>query len=372
MASVDSGAQRAYLVGLDLVVGATITVVTAALTMSSGVVVPYTGPEWLAWLIALGVGVPVIVRRRWPLGSLLVLLPFTAAAALLQIGQLAVVSVALVLYLVALVEPRRLSMSLMGLCMVVTVIPALFSSVLWIMLTVLLTIGPWTMGRFAQFRQRDEAVLAEQREQRVVLAERLRIARDLHDIVAHSMSLIAVKAGVANHVADTQPEETKAALAVIEATSRDALADLRRMLGVLRSADGSDVELRPVQGLAELPGLAQLAESAGVTVQLDVAELELPEGVQQAVYRIVQEALTNVVLHSGAGNCQVRLREDGAEVVVEVTDPGGRRSVTGGGGGHGLVGMRERVAAYGGTLSTGRLAGGGFGVCARLPIGGAG
>ncbi|MCK2243541.1 sensor histidine kinase [Crossiella sp. S99.2] len=356
---------------LDAVVAAFIIVLSATLALNRNSLPHYTGPAWVACVIAAGLGLPVAVRRRWPLGALAALIPFSAAAALLDISYLGMVPVGLVLYTVAAVAPNRWSWTGLIVALVITC-GALMYSGGPVLITLLLSIMLWALGLSSRYRQRDEARLAEQREQRVVLGERLRIARDLHDIVAHSMSLIAVKAGVANHLAETRPGETRAALAVIEATSREALEDLRRMLGVLRATDGTEAELRPVHGLGELNGLARWAETAGVTVELDVAELELPEGVQQAVYRIVQEALTNVVRHSGAGHCQVRLHGDDTEVVVEVTDPGGRRTPGGPGGGHGLVGMRERVAAYGGILSTGRLPGGGFGVCARLPVGATG
>ncbi|GAA2825859.1 histidine kinase [Crossiella cryophila] len=371
MASVDSGARRSHLLMLDLVVAAFIIVLSATLALNRNSLPAYTGPVWLACVVAAGLGLPVALRRRWPRGALATVISFSVAAALLDITYLGMVPVGLVLYTVAAVAPYRWSWT--GLIMALATAIGVYGYPRGpLVVALLLIIMLWSLGLLSRYRQRDEARLAEQREQRVVLGERLRIARDLHDIVAHSMSLIAVKAGVANHLADTHPDETRAALAVIETTSREALEDLRRMLGVLRATDGAEAVLRPLHGLGELSGLARLAETAGVTVELDIAELELPEGVQQAVYRIVQEALTNVVRHSGSGHCQVRLRGDDTEVVVEVTDPGGRRNPGEPGGGHGLIGMRERVAAYGGTLSTGRLPGGGFGVCARLPVGVAG
>ncbi len=170
-----------------------------------------------------------------------------------------------------------------------------------------------------------------------VLDERSRIARELHDIVAHSIGVIAVKAGVANHVMRAQPEEAENALRDIETTSRGALAEMRQLLGVLRA---EPVELGAPPRVAGLPDLAARAETAGVRVELTVDGVgALPEGLDLTVYRIVQEALTNVTKHAAPASCRVVINGDGREVRVEVTDDGTR--VSSGEGGHGLVGMRN-------------------------------
>jgi signal transduction histidine kinase len=236
----------------------------------------------------------------------------------------------------------------------------------------------WLAGVAARERRAYAAQSAAHQAHQAVTDERLRIAREMHDVVAHSMSVIVVKAGIANHVADARPEEARDALRVIEATSRGALAEMRRTLGVLRSdVDGlvgplPAGDLEPVQGIADLPALAERAALTGVRVDLDVRGLaELPEGVGLSVYRIVQEALTNVVKHAAPARCRVAVEADRREVRIEVTDDGPGGSVLldspMDARGHGLVGMRERVMMYGGAFAAGPRPGGGFGVSARLP-----
>jgi signal transduction histidine kinase len=242
----------------------------------------------------------------------------------------------------------------------------------------------WLLGHFAHnyraYAARLEertAELEQAREElarRAVTEERLRVARELHDVVAHAMSVIAVQSGVGAHVADSQPEEVGKALAAIEATSRDALTELRRLLGVLRQDGDPQASLTPVPGLANLEGLLAEVAKAGLTVGLRVegTPAPLPAGLDLSAYRIVQEALTNVVNHAGPATAQVTIRYRDHEVAVEVTDNGrGVGAVAGDGRrgtGHGLIGMRERVAAFGGDLEVGPRPGGGFRVAARLPL----
>ncbi|HWD78289.1 MAG TPA: sensor histidine kinase, partial [Kribbella sp.] len=202
--------------------------------------------------------------------------------------------------------------------------------------------------------------LAEQ----AVAAERLRIARELHDIVAHSMGLIAVKAGVANHVLAVRPEEVSDALTVIESTSREALVELRHMLGLLRTSDEPSSRT-PLAGLDALPELVARVESTGVQVELAVDVPEpLPEAVGLTVQRIVQECLTNVTKHARAKHCRVGITAGANVVQVRVNDDGiGGELVEG----HGLIGIRERASMYDGTYRAGPLPGGGFEVVVRLP-----
>jgi signal transduction histidine kinase len=231
-------------------------------------------------------------------------------------------------------------------------------------------------GRTAELEERT-AQLDEAREElarRAVTEERLRLARELHDVVAHAMSVIAVQSGVGAHVADTQPEEAAKALAAIEATSRAALTELRRLLGVLRQDSEPRGDLAPVPGLADLDSLLAEVAKAGLAVRLRVegTPSQLPAGVDLSAYRIVQEALTNVVKHAGPARAQVRICYGDHDVAVEVTDNGrGVMALAGDGRvgtGHGLIGMRERVAAFGGDLEVGPYPGGGFRVAARLPL----
>jgi signal transduction histidine kinase len=242
----------------------------------------------------------------------------------------------------------------------------------------------WVLGRFVGDRQIYAARLEERtaeleraREElarRAVVEERLRLARELHDVVAHAMSVIAVQSGVGAHVAASRPEEVGKALAAIEATSRGALEELRRLLGVLRQDNESQASLTPVPGLANLESLLAEVGKAGLAVRVRVegAPLQLPAGVDLSAYRIVQEALTNVVKHAGPAHAQVTIGFRDQEVTVEVTDDGRGAVPPAGDGrmgtGHGLIGMRERVAAFGGDLQVGPRPGGGFRVAARLPL----
>jgi signal transduction histidine kinase len=218
--------------------------------------------------------------------------------------------------------------------------------------------------------ERAELLEREQAEEaaRAVADERLRIAQELHDVVAHSMSVIAVQAGVGMHVVDADPAEAKRALQHISTTSRSTLTELRRLLGVLRD-DGSGAAYAPAPGLDDLDALAREVEGAGVPVDLatDGSLADVPPGVGFTGYRIVQEALTNVLKHAGPSRASVRLAHEDGSLRIEVSDDG--RGVNGraGTGGHGLVGMRERVAVYGGTLDAGPEPGGGFRVTAVLP-----
>jgi signal transduction histidine kinase len=242
----------------------------------------------------------------------------------------------------------------------------------------------WLLGSFVGDRrayatQLEErtAELEQAREdlaRRAVAEERLRLARELHDVVAHSMSVIAVQSGVGAHVAAAQPEEARKALAAIETTSRSALEELRRLLGVLRQDDEPHGSLEPMPGLADLDTLLAEVGKAGLAVKLRVegSRPEVPAGVDLSAYRIVQEALTNVVKHAGPARAQVVVCYGEAEVAVEVTDDGRGVAPAGDGRagkvGHGIIGMRERVALFGGDLEAGPRPGGGFRVAARLPF----
>jgi signal transduction histidine kinase len=199
-------------------------------------------------------------------------------------------------------------------------------------------------------------------------AERARIARELHDVVAHHVSVMVVQADGAGYVLRSDPDRAAAALAAVSATGRQALTELRRLLGVLRSSD-QHADLAPVPGLGELRELLDQARAAGLEVSytLTGAPRDLPEGAELAAYRVVQESLTNTRKHAGlAANAAVRLEYQHDGLIVQVTDDG-MAAPSGEPGGHGLAGMRERVTMYGGTVTAGRLPGGGFRVRAWLP-----
>lgn len=242
----------------------------------------------------------------------------------------------------------------------------------------------WIVGESVRAR-RERLALAEERAERLerervedarqaVSSERLRIAQELHDVVAHAMSVIAVQSGMGAHVIDTQPDEAKKALQAIETTSRSALDELRRMLGVLRDEGDSGGALAPAPRADEVHTLIETVRAAGVPVELRwegmTADVMPPDSVLLNRYRILQEALTNVLKHAGAASVVVTIVERVGETTVEVVDNGRGLAATakapGTPPGHGLVGMRERVALFGGTLETGARVGGGFRVFATL------
>jgi len=210
----------------------------------------------------------------------------------------------------------------------------------------------------------------EEEARRRASEERLRIAQELHDVLAHNISLINVQAGVALHLMDEQPEQARTALTAIREASKDALGELRSVLDILRQS-GEAPPRSPTAGLDDLPRLIAGAEGAGLTVRTDIRPLPpLPPGVDLAAYRIVQEALTNVTRHAHARSATVRIAYDAGSVVVEVLDDGAGMvaSSTSAGGGNGIPGMRERAAALGGELSAGPGPAGGFLVRATLPV----
>jgi signal transduction histidine kinase len=225
--------------------------------------------------------------------------------------------------------------------------------------------------RNAELRERAERLERERdAEARAAVAEeRTRIAREMHDVVAHSLSVMVVQAEAAEEMLSRDPERARRPLAAVQETGRTALTELRRMLGVLREAEGGP-DMAPQPGLAGLSALAQQVREAGlpVTVRVEGEPRPLsPTGDLQA-YRIVQEALTNALKHAGPARAEVVVRYEPTEVVLEITDDGRGYDPATDGGGHGLIGMRERVAVCGGEMSAGRRPQGGFEVVARLPI----
>ncbi|MEU9027055.1 sensor histidine kinase [Streptomyces sp. NPDC048383] len=232
-----------------------------------------------------------------------------------------------------------------------------------------------TAGLLSRERREHAVALRAQEVGEAVVAERLRIARELHDMVAHSIGIIAIQAGVGSRVIGTQPEEAREALRAIEATSRETLSGLRRTLVALRQAD-PDAEasgrapLSPSPGLADLERLADATADAGVRVDVRRGgeQRPLPADIDLSAYRIVQEALTNVVRHAGTGHCRVSIEYGDGELSVEIVDDGRGATEDGPAHGFGIVGMRERVALLHGRLIAGPRPEGGFRVAARLPL----
>jgi signal transduction histidine kinase len=238
----------------------------------------------------------------------------------------------------------------------------------------LIAATPWFAGRVARSRRERIASLELEQEQRTQLAlgaERARIARELHDVVAHSVGVIVVQAQGGRRVIDRDPEQAEEALATIERTARTALDEMRRSLGVLRG-DDEGAALAPQPGVGELEDLVSGARDGGLPVELTIEgePRDLPAGVDLAAYRIIQEALTNAIKHADRARTRVALRYGERDLEIVVKDdgpgppPGGREDEAG----HGLVGMRERVATHSGELRTGAAPGGGFEVRATLPF----
>lgn len=237
-------------------------------------------------------------------------------------------------------------------------------------LGILFTLGIGEAIRGRRDRMHEFRELAAQRRQREMQAERMRIARELHDVLAHSLSQINVQAGVGLHLLDRRPDQAREALASIKESSKSALDEVRSVLGMLRSngADG-DAPLVPEPDLARLPDLVAATARDDLRVELDDRIESAPKHVQLAAYRIVQESLTNVTRHSDARAVTVRLWSDDRDYRLEVRDDGsGSPGTASESGGRGLLGMRERAELLGGHLTAGPADGGGFLVSATVPI----
>jgi signal transduction histidine kinase len=242
-------------------------------------------------------------------------------------------------------------------------------------------IVPWLAGRtlrnqtmlareLAEKAERAEHA-REEDERRAISLERNRIARELHDVLAHNLSVMVVQASAARRIVDRNPEQAVEVAALIERTGREALAEIRHLFGAVRRGEGEDLSGPP--SIARVDALARRAREAGLGVELRVVgdPVPLPAGIDLTAYRIIQEALTNTLKHAGSARAAVTVSYEPNEVVLSIEDDGeGSREgfeLGEAGGGHGLVGMRERAALYGGLVQAGRRRGGGFAVHARLP-----
>lgn len=381
------GLRTRQVVVINVLVTAAITLLTVYATLGAAVG-SSNGMTVLVWLMALAVSLPLVFRRRWPIPVFSIVLGSATVAVLLGMsGTATVLAVAIALYPVALsVEPPHSTVALGAALVSVPVAAALAETVLaphFLMVTPnaellktdllsllsfsWLAIGAgWVLGRSFRARREYAVQLAEHRAQQAVAEERLRIAREMHDVVAHSLGVIVMKAAVANHVYETRPEESREALGVIESVGRTALTDIQRVLGSLRSEGEAD--LTPSPSLDDVPRLIENARLADVRVKLERGPIPaVPSAVQLSAYRIVQEALTNIVKHVAApARCTVRITAESGELRLAVINDGVPcRPV--GEPGHGLIGMRERAALHHGSLVAGQQPNGGFAVQARLP-----
>jgi signal transduction histidine kinase len=448
--------RRGHWIALDCVAGGVFAVVEMAVVAHGPGVVAV--PAVL--LLGVAVFVPVALRRLAPVAAFGALIILAALLAAEGFGPAVIfVAAASVLYLVAVTSNRRTSAAALGLGLIVTLLIMItdhrlkYDGGAGALVPVMFALAIcWITGYSIRQRRLYAQMLQDQATSSAVAEERLRIARELHDVVAHSMSVIAVQAGYGQYVIDTSPDGARDALGAIQATSRDALEEMRRMLGVLRQQDaaaapapavaaplpapgtadpaadpaadsaadsaavpaaaaaareaaagasgapgtlgapaaarattGISAPLAPAPGLARLSRLIERTNGAGVQVSLECSGQvrAVPAGVDLSAYRIIQEALTNVVKHAGGGaHCVICLDYDEEALHIRVTDDGGGSLVLSpaspgalgvpvGGTGHGIIGMRERANLCGGDFSAGALPGGGFEVNATLPLLGA-
>jgi signal transduction histidine kinase len=354
------------------------------------------GPLWLDVLITLAFFLPGFARRRFPFGALVTSAVVAGATSfadhsLAQNNGFYFVGAIFIAALFGMRPDRRQAVGGLLLIYVVSVvINANFASysndpkdtfgnavgnVIWsiVTFTVLWVIG-FTLG--GRMREADVArrlaLQAEQdREEQARLAvgeERARIARELHDVVGHSVSVMTVQAAAVRRLLEPDQDKEREALLVVEQTGREALAEMRRMVGVLRRPEEAPA-LAPQPSLEHLDRLVATTREAGLPVEVRVegTPAQLPPALDSTAYRIVQEALNNAVKHANADRAEVVVRYGNGTVELIVSDDG-RGDGDGGGSGHGLVGMRERVSVYGGELEAGPKAGGGFRLRATLPV----
>jgi signal transduction histidine kinase len=328
-------------------------------------------------LLAPPASLPLAVRRRWPVPVFFVVLAASVAYGVLGSKVSTVTGATYGLYTVAVQADR--TWSLLALAAVEAGVAVNFrlttvskDSVLTSAFSALVQLTVWIAADGIRRRRAYSASLRERSLREALSEQRLQIARELHDIVSHAMSVVAVQAGVGSHLIATRPEEAAKSLRAIEATARAALSETRSLLSVMRDDDHDPASRSPVPGLGNLRALVQRVADTGqpVTLRVEGQPRALPQSLELSIYRVVQEALTNVVRHAAPPvTATVVIRYDDNEgVVVEVTDDGrGTGNKRGDGRGHGLAGMRERVSLLGGELSAGPRTEGGYRVVARLP-----
>ena len=349
----------------------------AALVASivAGTVVSQDGVHGpLAWVLVVGACAPLAVRRRAPLPVLALVAGMVVVFALVGNGAAADVGLALAAYTVAAHEPWRRVASF-GLP--VAIVAGLASQIAaqthrnWVEVVVNVTFGvglPILIGRIVFNRRRRLALDRELAAREAVTTERTRIARELHDVVAHAMSVMIVQAGAARTVIERDPGAAQEAIARVEETGRAGLAEMRRLIGVLTDA-GEVPSMAPMPGLAAIDLLLETVRAAGLPVEVVRTGVPraLPASADLAAYRVIQESLTNALKHAGPAHARVSMDFAADRLTIEVADdgtgPGPEPGV-----GHGLIGMRQRVALFDGTVTTGERPGGGFLVRAEIPV----
>jgi signal transduction histidine kinase len=350
-------------VSIDVLLAAVLTGLTLA-TLGSR----HAG--WVAGLLGVLTVAPIALRQRAPVLTMLVIIAGLGAYSTVVDNDFPNGGVGLLvaMFTVATVRSRGIAavMFLAAVAVTAFAYPREGPAALWPQLAqaILIVLGAWVLGestrRWAQHAERLAA-----RAVQAVADERVRIARELHDIVAHHMSVISLQAGLAEYVLDVDPPTAKNAIANVGDASREALLDMRRLLDVLRV----DPEYDPQPGLDMLDGLVSRTRGAGLPVEVAVTgeRRELPPGLDLCAYRIVQESLTNVLKHAGPATARVEVDYGDRTLTLKIIDDGPVRTPRESPVSHGIRGMRERAELYGGVLTAGPAASGGFAVVARLP-----
>lgn len=357
-------------------------------------------PIWGDLLLTAGLHLPLIWRRVAPLACLAWVGPMFAVYRLLDVPEASVSSFAIFLVIFAAGaysdDPRRTPLRAAALVLSAGVLIESFltdidfvgfDAVTLIFLSAAVNVGffaaAWLLGDVWRKRRLDAEELArradqlaaerEDRARRAVVDERVRIARELHDVVAHHVSVMGVQAAGARRILQSDPDRAAEALTAVEASSRKAVTELQRLVGFLRSADDASQELTPQPTLAEVDDLVEQVREAGLPVRLQVVgqPREVPLAVGLSAYRIVQESLTNVMKHAGMVDTTVVISYLDDAVEVEVVNAPAKAPISSSGSGRGVMGMRERTAMLGGELESGPARVGGHRIAARLPTEGA-
>jgi signal transduction histidine kinase len=352
---------------------------------------PATQPRPEPWYVTLplivGTVAPIVFRRRYPITAAYLATAIGLVHSLLEIGIASVFTGCIALYTLVAYVGRRAALLFLAVNVVIGLVQLpLQDPDNWLVGLIIVALAlafSWALGEFNGARRAYNAeverrlrLLETERDQQARIAvaeERARIARELHDVVAHAVSVMVVQADGAAYAVRSQPELAERAVKTISSTGREALTELRRLLGVLRSEETAD-ERTPQPGTQSLSELAARVRAVGLPVQLDIVGNvdDLPAGVGLGIYRIVQEALTNSFKHAGSGSsATVRVERVGDRIELSIVDNGHHVSGTlvGVSGGNGLIGMRERALVFGGTLEAGPRPSGGWQVRASLPIG---
>jgi signal transduction histidine kinase len=356
------------------------------LALGSGI----QGPAWVNAVAAAGCTLPIAVRRRWPVAAAVTLAAVVAwqealGGDLTENSFVPLLTAPMAVYAVAAYcDRRRAFAGLVAVLVLVWTAVLLADSTMGgdFLFTALLVFGPWLVGRIvaarvelaAELRDKADRLEREQEKQAqlAVAHERARIARELHDVVAHNVSVMVVQSAAARRMIDHDASKAKDALGSVEQTGRAALKEMRRMVGMLGTDPEEPLALAPQPSVDELDWLIDRAREAGLDVDLTIEgeKRRLESGVDLSAFRIVQEALRNTLKHAGPARAKVTIRYGEHDVEVDVSDNGrGVAAQTANGvTGQGLVGMRERVAMLGGEIEAGYRKDGGFGVHAKLPL----